>query len=106
MGEQRHHIRNSTASLTGLLSINCAAFLAGEFVLISPGVAAHPAATRRWGIDNFADQLGIVSYIPTPVKSTSCLQPDSMVTAQGALHILHGISPRYGRHPAWARPVV
>jgi hypothetical protein len=93
--------------LKRLRSINSGLLLTGDFIEVSAWIAAHPATTWARRIDSLAEGFGVVvTDVSTPVKTTCRLQSSSMMPAQGALHVLHQVSPDYGRHPEWGRPVV
>jgi hypothetical protein len=92
--------------LKRLRSINSGLLLTGYFIEVSAWIAAHPATTRARRIDSLAEGFGVVTDVSTPVETACRLQSSSMMPAQGALHVLHRVSPDYGRHPRWVRPVV
>jgi hypothetical protein len=89
-----------------LQSINSNQFLPADFTVVPPGIAAHPATAETRRIYSFAERFGVVTDVSTPVKTACRLQSGDMMPTQGAFHILHRVSPDYGRHPEWARPVV
>jgi len=108
MSEQRRpqNCRAGEYSSTLLSLVDGAALLTGQFLEVTTGIATHPTATGRRGIDNLTEQFRLMPNITSPMVTTCMLQPCRVVTAQGSLHVFHTDSPDYGRHPGWARPVV
>ena len=108
MSEQQHleFVGQAWFSSTLLFMVDSAELLTSQFLEVAAGIAAHPAAAGRWGIDDFAEQLRLMPNISPPMMTTHILQPCRVATTQGALHVLHTDSPDHGRHPGWVRPVV
>ncbi len=95
-----------TYSSTLLFLVDSAEFLTSQFFEVTAGIAAHPTAAGRRGINNFTEKFWFVPNIPPPMVTTCMLQPCRVVTTQGAFHVFHTGSPDYGRYPEWGRPVV
>ena len=108
MSEQRHlkFVGQVPFSSTLLFMVDRAKLLTSELLEVAAGLAAHPAAAGRRGINDFTEKFRLMPNIPPPMVTPCTLQPCRVVTAQGALHVFHTESPDFGRQPGWARPVV
>jgi len=72
MSEQRHleFVGQAWFSSTLLFIVDSAKLLTSQFLEVAAGIAAHPAAAGRWGIDDFAEQLRLMPNISPPMVTT------------------------------------